>query len=52
LTIKENKIKQEALITASKLSKQELNNLIDELLDKQEFDEATIFAKIYKKRYC
>jgi hypothetical protein len=44
------KLRQECLIEASKLSKNELNVLIDELMEQRKFEEASIFAKIYCKR--
>lgn len=42
----EDEIKQHA----SGMTNRELNKLIDELLDKGKFEEASIYAKVYVRR--
>jgi len=44
------KREHELKLTACKLSLQELNTLVDECMDNGEFDDASIYAKIYTRR--
>ena len=50
LTTKITDHDHELKLLASKLSIKELDTLINDCLDKKQYEDATVFAKIYNKR--